>query len=335
MSFSPHPIRRRLTALAAAATLLATAACGDGGSEAGADSPVTVQIAADAFVLGAQAWVANGEGYFEEEGLDVEIQTYQTGIESLQSVVGGQADFTTAIDFATLSGLTDGVRVLGSVAAPDPGFHKLAVASDISAPEDLVGKKIGFVPATSEAFVTVEYLRLNGIAEEDVELVSMPGLFDLVGALKTGDVQAGWVWANGVEEVEADDDLSILTDDSEVLDVVSTFAIANTTFMDEHPEAVEAILRAYAKASEFIDENPEAAGQIIADGVSGDADVLAGLLPMQNYGLGLSQAQVDQLNRLHEHLVQTGALEASEPIATYFDLTAMEEIVPETMEARP
>ena len=107
------------------------------------------------------------------------------------------------------------------IASPTPGFHKLVATKDITGPADLAGKKIGYVEGTSERYVTQKYLLDGGVALEDVTLVPLPGLFELVGALKNGDIDASWLWANAVAEALQDQDLAQVADDSAVLDATS------------------------------------------------------------------------------------------------------------------
>ena len=183
----------RVVLAATLAVALVAASCGDDEPES-----LSVGIAADGFLLGSQAWVSLDRGYFDEENLEVTMSQYGTGIEAIQAVIAGQADIGPALDFAVLNlaaAAEENMRVVAAIAAPLPGFHSLAVRNEINGPQDLVGKTIGYVQGTSEHFVTIRHLEQNGISLDDVELVPLPGLFELVGALRTNDIQAAWVWA--------------------------------------------------------------------------------------------------------------------------------------------
>lgn len=316
---------------AVAAVALVAAACGD-------DEPETlsVGIAADGFLLGSQAWVALDRGYFDEENLEVEMSLYGTGIEAIQAVIAGQADIGPALDFAVLNlaaAAEENMRVVGAIAAPRPGFHSLAVRNEINGPQDLRGKTIGFVQGTSEHFVTIRHLEQNGISVDEVELVPLPGLFELVGALRTNDIQAAWVWLNGTQEAEADPDLKILGNDSNVLDTVAIYLVASTDWADENQEIIERILRAYDKANLVLQNETEAAAQIVADAVSGDAALFANFMPNQRYRVEFTQVQLDSFDAIAQFLIDTDVLDADFDIREFIDFRAMEEAVPGSIKA--
>ena len=298
--------------------------------------PSEVRIASDGFLLGTQSWVALDRGFFAEENLAVDVSLFGTGIEAIQAVIARQADLGPALDFAVLNlagAAKDNMRVVAAIAAPKPGFHSLAVRNDINGPQDLVGKKIGYVEGTSENFVTLQYLIQNGIDLKDVELVPMPGLFELVGALRTNNIQAAWVWLSGTSEVEGDDNLKILTDDSAVLDTVAIYLVSGAEWADANQDIIVRVLRAYDKASKVINAEPDAAAKIVAAAVSGDADLFAKIIPNQRYGIGFSQVQLDSLDAIAKFLIDSGHLDPDFDIREFLDFRAMEKAVPGSVTA--
>ena len=310
---------------------LVAASCGD-------DEPETlsVGIAADGFLLGSQAWVALDRGYFDEENLEVQMSQYGTGIEAIQAVIAGQADIGPALDFAVLNlaaAAEENMRVVGAIAAPRPGFHSLAVRNEINGPQDLVGKTIGYVQGTSEHFVTIRHLQQNGISLDDVELVPLPGLFELVGALRTNDIQAAWVWLNGTLEAQEDPDLKILGDDSNVLDTVAIYLVSRTEWADDNQEIIERILRAYDKANVVLQNETPAAAKIVADAVSGNEELFANIMPNQRYRVEFTQVQLDSFDAIAQFLIDSGVLPVDFDIREFIDFRAMEEAVPGSIKA--
>lgn len=301
-----------------------------------ASEPVHVNFAADGYLLGAQSWVALDQGYFAEEGIDADVALFGTGIEAIQAVIARQADLGPALDFAVLNlaGAADeNMRVVGAIAAPLPGFHSLAVQNDINGPEDLVGKRIGYVEGTSEHFVTTQYLAQNGISLDDVDLVALPGLFELVGALRTNDIQAAWVWLTGTTEAQDDENLKILTNDADVLDTVAIYLVASSEWADQNQDTIVRVLRAYDKASKMLQDDPVAAGKIVADAVSGDAELFANTIPNQRYNIAFDQVQLDSFDAIAQFLIDSGKLPADFDIREFIDFRAMEEAVPGSVTA--
>ena len=322
---------RILLAAVVAVALLATSCGGDD-----EDDVLQLQMASDGFMLASSAWVAKDRGFFAEENLEVEISAFGTGIEAIQAVIAQQAQIGPALDFAVLNlagAAEENMRVVAAIAAPDPGWHSLAVRNDINGPQDLRGKRIGYVQGTSEHFVTLQHLAQNGIGVDEVELIPLPGLFELVGALRTDDIQASWVWLNGTQEAEDDPNLQVLGDDSNVLDTSAIYLVSATEWSDENQEIIERVIRAYAKANEVIRNETQAAAQIVADAVSGDADLFARLMPSQNTRIEFNQTMLDSFDAIAQFLIDTGKLPADFDIREFIDFRAMEKAVPGSVTA--
>lgn len=300
------------------------------------EGPSEVKFAADGFLLGTQAWVSLDQGFFDENSVEADVSLFGTGIEAIQGVIARQADLGHALDFAVLNlvaAADENMQIVGGIAQPNAGFHSLAVQNDITGPEDLVGKKIGYVEGTSEHFVTIQYLIQNGIDLTDVELVPLPGLFELVGALKTGDIQASWLWLDGTNQAAEDPDLTILTDDSDVLDTVAIYLIAEAGWAAENQLAIERVLRSYDQASAFINDDPVAAAQIVADAVSGNAEVFANTIPNQRYMVGFTPVMLESLDAIAGFLIESGVLDAGFDVRDFVDLAAQERAVPGSVTA--
>lgn len=322
---------RILLAATLAVALLATSCGGDD-----EDDVLQLRMASDGFMLASSAWVAKDRGFFAEENLEVEISAFGTGIEAIQAVIAKQASIGPALDFAVLNlagAAEENMRVVAAIAAPDPGWHSLAVRNDINGPQDLRGKRIGYVQGTSEHFVTLQHLAQNGISVDEVELIPLPGLFELVGALRTDDIQASWVWLNGTQEAEDDPNLQVLGDDSNVLDTSAIYLVSATEWSDENQEIIERVIRAYAKANEVIRNETQAAAQIVADAVSGDADLFASLMPSQNTRIEFNQTMLDSFDAIAQFLIDTDKLPADFDIREFIDFRAMEKAVPGSVTA--
>jgi len=295
-----------------------------------------VRIAADGFLLGTQAWISLDQGYFEANNVEADVSLFGTGIEAIQGVIARQADLGHALDFAVLNlvaAADENMVIVGGIAAPNPGFHSLAVRNEITGPADLVGKKIGYVEGTSEHFVTLRHLEQNGISLDDVELVPLPGLFELVGALKTDEIQAAWTWLDGTNQAREDENLNVLRNDAGVLDTVAIYMIAEAGWAAENQDAIEQVLKSYDRASGFINDNPIEAGQIVADAVSGNAELFGSIIPNQNYRVGFTQVMLDSLDSIAAFLIERGVLEPGFDVRGFMDLSAMDRAAPGSITA--
>ncbi|MDP3768159.1 MAG: ABC transporter substrate-binding protein [Dehalococcoidia bacterium] len=134
-------------------------------------------------------WVAKDQGFFAEEGLDVEISTFEGGIYVIRNVVSG------ALDAGPGAGASVAVSVarkagLKAIHSPAPRFAStMTVRSNIKSPQDLKGKKIGIQEVGGFADILSKMaLRKFGIKPEEVTFVpiasaDVPPL--LAGAIDT------------------------------------------------------------------------------------------------------------------------------------------------------
>jgi NitT/TauT family transport system substrate-binding protein len=134
--------------------------------------------------------VAQKEGYFKEEGLNVELLSIRGEI-AIRTVLAGEVDFFTNAGSA-LAGAVRGVPVKLVTVFQDKPSWDLIAQPDIKSVAQLRGKNIGVMsPEGSLAVVAREMLRKNGLdPTKDVNLVTMGGDDVRFPALQTKSIQA-------------------------------------------------------------------------------------------------------------------------------------------------
>ena len=134
--------------------------------------------------------IAQKEGYFKEEGLNVELLSIRGEI-AIRTTLAGEVDFFTNAGSA-LAAAVRGVPVrLVTVFQDKPGWDLIS-EPDIKSIAQLRGKTIGVMsPEGSLAVVAREILRKNGLdPTKDVNLVVMGGDEVRFPALQTKSIQA-------------------------------------------------------------------------------------------------------------------------------------------------
>lgn len=314
--------------------LVATSCGSSTGSETSEEvtsEVIAMNIAVDGFTLGAPVWVALENGYFAEEGLEVTPVSFQTGFEAVQALPAGEVDIAWALDFATVSSSSDKLAVLSVVSSPAPGFHKMTFGKGISSPADLEGKKIGVIEGTAQSYVSTLWTRANGL-EGSVELVPLPGAFELVAALKTGEIQASFLFGAAVAEVTEDSGLTIIGDDSSVLKLQGVYALSTAEYANANTEAISRMLRAIQKANEAIVADPDTAAQVTATAVSGNAEALLPSIKKSNPGIGFPAALRDQLVEIEQFLKTAGKIPGTTDVVATINLDALRLVAPDSIE---
>ncbi len=227
----------------------------------------------DGALCGAPIYIAYENGYFAEEGFDVNLisadfETRKIGLNNgTIPIVNGDFQFFPSIeegiDVKVVDGLHNGCIKL--VVLPD---------SDIKTASDLKGKKIGVdeIGGTPHqvASVWVENAGISALPEDN-EVTFLPfsdGNLELE-ALYNGDIDVAAMWDPLGSVSEKEGKTKVIFDLATAPDFAGKyccFLYASNKLIKENPEEVAALLRAYRKAQNWISENPEKAVDIIISG---------------------------------------------------------------------
>lgn len=265
-----------------------------------------VRFGVDAYTTGSQIWVAKDKGFFAANGIDPQITVFATGVEGIDALIVGREDMAVGLDFPVISRVKeDNMTILAGIFHSTPGFHKLVVNNDIKAPADLVGKKIGVATGTAEHLITMRYLEINGISEDQVEIVGFTSLMEIVASLRSGRIDASFVWADGTDKAIEGGNHYVLVDDSAAERSSSAYIVASTAFTAEHPEATVGVLKAMDQASAFIQENPDEAAAIIAAGTRAPAETVRNLISFNEFDLALTDYELKGFQEVADFLAKT------------------------------
>src|SRR5262249_21293837 len=134
-------------------------------------------------------------GYFKEQGLDVTINDFRGGAQSLQALVGGSVDVTTGAYEHTIRMQAKGQDIravieLGRFPGIAVGLRKDKAASYRSA-ADLKGMKIGVsAPGSSTNFFVMYMMSKAGLKPTDASYIGVGIGPSAIAAIKKGEVAA-------------------------------------------------------------------------------------------------------------------------------------------------
>lgn len=323
------PSRRPLLGALATLTALTTlAACvGDDGSSAapggnggGGGAEVTqLSVGIVPVVDHASVFVAQAEGFFEEEGLTVETQPVQGGAAAVPALVSGdlQAAFATYPSFLLAQSQGIGVTIVakGVRATEETGGVYVSADSPLQDPADLEGRTIAVNTLNNTGDVTIKaVLEEQGVDPDSVQFIELP-FPDMAGALEQGRVDAVWLVEPFRSGVAASGGRRVLESFGGVAEGIPVSGLAmSTRFVEQNPQTAAAFARAIERANAFIAEDPDQARAAVTTYSQTTAEQAAGLeLPQWTEG----EPDVQELERWNDLLIQTGALQ--EPV----DVAAM------------
>lgn len=241
--------RQKLTA-AAAVGLLALTACGgddgDDGDESYGDLEVPLSWVKTWEFAGM--YFAEDEGYYEDAGFD-SVNLIAGGPSATpaatQLVTGDNlAAMSNPIDTGSLieaEGDDAPVKIIGSV-FQENAFSIFSLAENpAEEPEDLIGMTVGVAPGNEPTFYA--FLEVNGIDEDDLEVVSISG--DATGLI-TGEFDASIGFATNQAtaiELQGHDVVNMMVYDNG-LPFASGSIVTTEENIEENREALKAFLEA-------------------------------------------------------------------------------------------
>jgi ABC-type nitrate/sulfonate/bicarbonate transport system substrate-binding protein len=213
-------------------------------------------------------YVAEKQGYFEEEGLDVEIiMPGEAGADQL--VASGQSEFGIGYQEGVTQARVQGVPLVSIAAIIQHNTSGFAspVEKNITSPKDFEGKSYGGWGSPVEKSVIDSLMRQEGADVDKVSIVNM-GDTDFFTAVKR-DIDFAWIYYGwtGVEAELRGEDINMvyLTDYSEKLDYYTPVLTTNEKMINENPETVRAFVAAAAKGYQYTIENPKEAAEILLE----------------------------------------------------------------------
>jgi NitT/TauT family transport system substrate-binding protein len=258
------------TVATAATALLALTACGggSGGSGGGGEAeegglrPVT--IGTQPIVDSAPLYLGVDQGFFEDEGIDLTIESASGGAVVVPSVVSGDYQFGRGNVLSTMIAVDQGLPLTcitnANSTAGNPDFGAVVVPADspIQSMADLAGRTVSVNTLNNIGDTTIRAVVENaGGDPQAVEFVEIP-FPDAPAALQSGQVDAAWILDPFLTEA-VDAGARVLSynfsDFHPELDISCVFTSQQQ--MQEDPELVAAFQRAMNRSLEFSQQNPE------------------------------------------------------------------------------
>ncbi|MFP5350831.1 MAG: ABC transporter substrate-binding protein [Gammaproteobacteria bacterium] len=232
-------------------------------------APQRLSIAAVVYPGSTTIHVAQDRGYFEAEGLHVTIHQFASGRACLNAVRSGKADVATVaeIPIALAAMQKEPIAVIATIFSGQKD-HAVIARRDhgITQPTHLKGKRVGFVPGTTSAFLMDMVLGSAGLSRADVRSVELAA-DAIVPALLSGEVDAVSTWHPLLQQLQKELGLRGLTFDA--FDVQGLFSltvnvVVKREFLAANPEPTRRLLRALARAADFVERNPQEAQRTTA-----------------------------------------------------------------------
>ena len=197
-------------------------------------------------------------GYYAEEGIELNVTPGGPGVDGVASVAAGRAGVgqlssSPSLMLARSAGIP--VKAFAAGYQKHPFTYFSLSDNPIRTPEDMVGKTIATQPTA--VILLKALLALNGIAEDQVEVVKMGSDMN---QLMTGQAQAvtGWMTNTNALKILGDGRVDMMLWDAGI-QLYANVYYTTDQMLAEHGDTLVRYLTGSARGWGYAKENPEAA----------------------------------------------------------------------------
>lgn len=207
-------------------------------------------------------YVAQEQGYYEEQGITVELIPANSAAERDQLMITGQIDgeVSDLVATALFNAQDSQVRVVrkarqATVASPQ-FWILVPKGSDIASVQDLRAVEIAVSQNSVIQYVTERLLQLEGLSPDEIKTVNVPQIPVRFQLLEQGQVQAATL-PDPLASLAILQGARTVLDDSSHPEISLSVIVFSARVVQERPEDVRRFLAAYEQALEDIRATPQ------------------------------------------------------------------------------
>jgi NitT/TauT family transport system substrate-binding protein len=211
--------------------------------------------------------IAERNGYFKDEGLDVEIPDFAGGAKALQALVGGSADYVSGAFEHAINMQAKKQPIRAIVLQANYSSIALIMAKDKAAKyksgKDLKGLKIGVTaPGSSTNMFVNNLLAKDGLKPNDVAIVGVGAGAGAVAAMDKGEIDGVSNLDPVLSQLEATGKFVAVADsrtekgmqDFYGGDYLASCIYANEDFIKKNPNTTQAVANAMVRALRWLEK---------------------------------------------------------------------------------
>jgi putative hydroxymethylpyrimidine transport system substrate-binding protein len=246
-----------------AAALLASvalAACGGNGAEPGASREATLVLDFQPNAVHSGIYTALERGYYEDEGVELEVREPSASSDAPKLLEAGRADFA-ILDIHDLGlAAEEGHEIAGVMPIVQRPLASVIARSDaVARPRELEGGRVGVTGLPSDDAVLDSVVEADGGDPRAVDRVTIG--FNAVSALAGGKVDAatGFWSAEGLAlRREGVPITEFRVDDYGAPSYPELVLVASRDSIDRDPDLIEGVVRGTARGYEATLDDPQA-----------------------------------------------------------------------------
>jgi ABC-type nitrate/sulfonate/bicarbonate transport system substrate-binding protein len=238
--------------------------------------------------------IAAAKGFLADEGLDVTVVPVSHGKAALELLAQGKVDLAAAAEVPFVISVLQG-EPFGIAASMLGVSTEMAVVArrdrGITAPRDLVGKKVGVTLGTSGEYFLWAFLIRHKLPPDGVTMVNLgPG--QIAQALASGTIDAASTWQPIRLNTETALGANAVSFTAPAAYTVTHVVVGRNEYLHGHDNALRKLVRALLKAEQLNRSAPEQALAVVAERLKIDVAALRSSWPELNFRVNLLQSHL-------------------------------------------
>ena len=232
-----------------------------------ADNPKKMKIAFCTWAGYAPLFIAKENGYFAEQGYDVELV-----------IIEDESTYGAAFVSNSIQGLgqvLDRDIIQFDAGAPEQyvctmdastGGDGLVATAEIQSVDDLAGKTVALDKSATSYFFFLQVLADSNITEDQINIVEM-GNDEAGEAFLAGRVDAAVTWEPALSNCSEREGGHILVSSAEYPKAIIDVLTVSTKFAEQNPEVFDVLYSCWCQAVDYLNANFEEGCAIMAAGL--------------------------------------------------------------------
>ena len=278
--------------------------------------------------------IAQDQGFFANNGLEVIHKIYPSGVAALDGLLGGEIDLATGSEFAFVNQILAQQDVYTIAAISRSSIEYLVARLDrgIHSLSDLEGKTIGVPLGSRPEFALDRFFYFQGIDSSQVTLIHVP-VNQSVDALVRGEVDAVAAWHPYIDQIEASMGDEVISWSVQEDQPSYTLLMGRARWTQENRELIAQFLQSLVEVEGYLAENPEEARASLQKKLDYSDDYMDSVWPNYSFSVMLDQALVVAMEDEARWIIRHGlTTETQTPnVVAHIDPTSLEAVKPEAV----
>jgi len=282
-------------------------------------------------------YIADEQGFFTANGLDVTIKDYNSGAAAVDGMLKSEVDVTTCSEYVIVQNAfkQHDVRTMGVISKS--GVTRLIARTDrgILSVADLQGKKVGVPIGTLAQFNFGRFLDLRGMHDKPITIVNT-AVSASVDAIIGGEVDAIITWEPYVSKIreKLGENVIVWSVDNEQPQLKNI--ISTGTWLEQHPDTASRILKSLAQAETFVINQPDQVKSMVQKRLQYDDDYMNLVWPQISLSLSLDYSLLTAMEDEARWMIANSLTSQTQVLdfTRYMYIDGLKSVKPETVNIR-